>query len=306
MESCERAFRRGRPGASERRGAGGRGACHDASSAKARTPGRRPAARRSPRPTWRSTRSCASRLLGGAPGLWLAVGGDGRRSGAAAARDDLRRRSDRRHARLHRRRRPLVREPRGGARAGGRSRRRSTRRRATSSSPRSAARARGSARDAARRLRPARRLPAPGIAGPRGWLKTAAIAAHSARISQPHVPSLAYRLTLVADGARSMPPSPARAPTTGTLRPAIFWCTKRAAGSPGSTGRRSATIRRSPATACWRRPIGSSSRSSLGGGGGGRAGNRTAARVRNSARGRHDWATGGTRPAPASGLRRRA
>src|SRR5213592_4290526 len=42
---------------------------------------------------------------------------------------------------------------------------------------------------------------------------------------------------------------------TGTLQRATFWCTKRAAGSPGSTGRRSATIRKFRATARWQRQI---------------------------------------------------
>ena len=38
------------------------------------------------------------------------------------------------------------------------------------------------------------------LAGPRGWLKTDAIAARSARRLQPHVPSLAYRFAMVAAG----------------------------------------------------------------------------------------------------------
>jgi myo-inositol-1(or 4)-monophosphatase len=91
------------------------------------------------------------------------------------------------------------------------------------------------------------------ITGPRGWLKTAAIVAAGAEL-QPHIPSLAYRLTSVSAAALTAP-SPARAPTTGTLRLATFWCTKRAAGSPGSMGRRSATIRKFRATARWQRQI---------------------------------------------------
>ena len=98
-----------------------------------------------------------------AAGLRLAVGGDRRRSRAARARHDLRRRSDRRHARLHRGRRALVREPCRRARTDGRSSLRSTRRRAASSSPRSTAgaapgRQSGSVSDriAARRRAPCR------------------------------------------------------------------------------------------------------------------------------------------------------
>ncbi len=53
----------------------------------------------------------------------------------------------------------------------------------------------------------------------------------------------------------STQPSPARGRTTGTLRHPTFWCTKRAVGSPGSTGCRRATIRPFRAMACWRRPI---------------------------------------------------
>ena len=116
------------------------------------------------------------------------------------ARDDLRRRPDRRHARLHRRRRPLVREPRGGAqRAAGRggalcagARRVLHRRRRR--------RARGSRRGTLLAVSGRRCLPARASPGRAAGCKTDAAERTGADI-EPHVPSLAYRLALVADGA---------------------------------------------------------------------------------------------------------
>ena len=146
----------------------------------------------------RSGRIAAHDAAGGASALRLALGRDGGRSGAAEPRHDLRRRSDRRHARLHRRRRPLVREPCPCARrpAGGGGAERAGARRIVHGHRRGGSLER---RLPGSPYRPRPTFAGARLAGPRGWLKTDAVAAVQAAL-EAHVPSLAYRFAMVAAG----------------------------------------------------------------------------------------------------------
>ena len=214
--------------ASEGRGARSRPARHALFPLQTRGSGRRPAARRSPRPISRSIDFLRETLLAARPDYRLAVGGDGRRSGAAGAPGALRGRSDRRHARLHRRRRCLVRE-RGVVAAG----------RPVVAALNAPARSEVYLATVGRR-RLARRHAACGvgpggdsqgarIAGPRGWLRTEAVRRKRRPCAGAYpLACLSSRPGRGAAGSTRLSRAPGR--MTGTLRPPTFWCTKRAVG----------------------------------------------------------------------------